>query len=580
MSEETISQLKNDPRSRFSRLSQAELEDLVRLTDELHPMPLFEGVSSPDLAYIAQVGEVKGAVRGDILIHQGDKERVMYVILDGQLRVWKEDEEGRKRLMNYHAAGDYCGELVFIGGEERAANVDVMVDASLVAFGQEGWDRLCEIRQTEHRLRTWGPERVRLGERPFSGKQWDEVTILQQRKSILALAAQIFVPALVIVLTLVIVGIIRFFMDSLPTVTISIVLAIVVAMSMWIGWMWWDWGNDDFIVSSKRVIHIERVLIPPFPLERREVAIEMIQEMTTTTQGLWTQLFDVHTLEIRTMGVGTIKFPYLDDADGIVDRIYEARDLAQVRKSGEERTRIRERLFRELGHDVQQVIQLDTGEQDEAPTTLPTGVLRVLDYFVPRTRIVLIDQVQWRQHWLILILSLLPVFGTFFVAAFLLIVALSQPEFLRGMLLRHTLLPGFILMVAAFLWYLWRYDAWRNHVYILTNSRIIDIEGTPFHLRGETRIEGEFGVIQNVTYDSPNLIYRALRIGDVYIDTAAQEQAYTFELVGHPDEVQQEIFRRLVVYRDAMELGETQRRYSEFADWFVTYHRSRSELEE
>jgi hypothetical protein len=306
----------------------------------------------------------------------------------------------------------------------------------------------------------------------------------------------------------------------------------------------------------------------------------MIQEMTTATQGLWTQLFDVYTIEIRTQGAGTIDFRYLDDADSIVDQIYEARDLARVRKVGEERTRIRERLFQELGRDVQQVIPLDTGDREEEPTDLPSGLLRMLDYFVPRTRIVLPDQIMWRQHWLILVLTLLPVFGLFFVAAVLLILALSQPAFLSGLQLRYTMLPGLVLLVGAFLWYLWRYDAWRQHVYILTDSRIVDVEGTPFHLGGATRVEGEFSVIQNVTYDSPNLIYRALRIGDVFIDTAAQENAYTFELVGRPDEVQQEIFRRWVAFRDRRERGEIEQRYTEFADWFVTYHRSRSELDE
>jgi hypothetical protein len=577
MSEETIAQLKSD--SKFYRLSREELARIAELTDLLRPIDLFESLSDSDLAYIAQAGKKVEAVRGDVLIHQGSSERVMYVVLEGQLRVWRE-EQGRKRLLTYVPKGDFCGELVFLGGDERAANVDVVDDAVLVAFGQEGWDRICQHRQIEHHIRTWGAERVREGDYPFEGKQWDEVTVVRARKSWLALVNRIFVPVMIILFTFVVVGILKVNVDFLPAATLSIVLAIVVAMSMWIGWMWWDWGNDDFIVTSKRVIHIERVLIPPFPLERREVAIEMIQEMTTTTQGLWTQLFDVYTLEIRTMGAGTIKFQYLDDADGIRDKIFEARNLARVRKVGEERTRIRERLFRELGRDVKQVIQLDTGEQDTPLTPIPKGLLKALDYFVPRTRIVLTDQIMWRQHWLVLTLSLLPVFGVFFFAVFLLILALSQPAFLSGLPVRYTLLPGFIMLVGAFVWYLWRYDAWRNHIYILTNSRIIDVEGTPFHLRGETRVEGEFNVIQNVTYDSPNLIYRALRIGDVYIDTAAQAHAYTFQLVGHPDEVQQEIFRRWVAYRDNRERGEIERRYTEFAHWFVTYHQSKSELEE
>jgi hypothetical protein len=125
----------------------------------------------------------------------------------------------------------------------------------------------------------------------------------------------------------------------------------------------------------------------------------------------------------------------------------------------------------------------------------------------------------------------------------------------------------------SFGWYLWRYEGWRNHIYQVTDSRIIDIEGTPFHLRHETRTEGTFDVIQNVTYDSPNWVFRLLSIGFVRIDTAAEQGAYTFDWVSHPAEVQQEIFRRWTDYREREEEAATRRRHQEFLDWIVQYDR-------
>jgi hypothetical protein len=416
----------------------------------------------------------------------------------------------------------------------------------------------------------YGPERARQSSHPFKGKHWNEITVVRARKSWLALIRRIVAPIVVIVLTLAITGLLSASVDILRDVTTSVVLAIVVGMVLWIAWMWEDWRNDDYIVTSKRVIHIERVLIPPFPHERHEASIDMIQEISTSTQGLWTELFDVQTLEMRTQGAGVIRFTDLDDADSIREKIFEARDQARVRKTGEERTRIRETLYHEFDLPVREIIPLDTGEEVRY-TKQHRGLLKILDYFVPRTRIVLPDQIQWRQHWLVLLMDLIPVFLLGALAIVLLVLGFARPAFLGNASPWLLIVPGGMLLLVSFALYLWRYDGWRSHVYSLTDTRIIDIEGTPFHLRGETRIEGTFDVIQNITYDSPNLIYRALRIGDVTIDTAAKEAAYTFDLVGHPDEVQQEIFARLVAYRENREAGETQRRYGEFARWFKVY---------
>ena len=134
--------------------------------------------------------------------------------------------------------------------------------------------------------------------------------------------------------------------------------------------------------------------------------------------------------------------------------------------------------------------------------------------------------------------------------------------------------------MASFVWYLWHYDGWRNDVYIVTNKRIIDIEGSPFHLQKESRREGTFDVIQNTDYSSPNWLFRVLRIGDVTIDTAAEQKAFTFTSVPRPEEVQQEIFKRLTAFKEKQERAERERRYSEYSRWFGEYHRSVMEQKE
>jgi hypothetical protein len=568
MSEELIAQLKTD--KRFRGLDPAELGHIANLTLRLRDIELFEGVSDLDLAYIAQKGRIVSGERGDVLIEQGSEERILYVILRGQLRVWKRDARGRPVLLDYHDAGDFCGELVFMGNEERSATVDMMDDAEVVAFDEEGYERIVAHRSARHYVHRWGPERYHNVNRPFPGKQQDEVTIVRARKNWLALARMVLFPIAFIVLSVAITLLFSLLEGFRYDIALSANLAIAVGMIMWIVWMWEDWRNDDFIVTSKRVIHIERVLIPPFPVERREAPIERVQDITLLHQGIWSLLFHVQTLEVRTMGAGIISFPYLTEGPRIRDEIFAARNMARVRKQGEERTRIREKLFEEFGHPVKRITPLETDDpMDKTPER--TGLLALIDYFIPRTRVVRDDEIAWRKHWFVLLGKVLLPLTLLIAALVALGLGIARPGFLGDVPPGAILVPALLVAAIAFGWYVWNYDGWRNDIYIVTDERIIDIEGSPFHLFKESRREGGFEIIQNINYDSPNLFYRILRIGDITMDTAAQQAAYTFNNVARPSDVHTEIIRRLVAYRERQETRETQRRYDEISKWFEVF---------
>ena len=119
MSEELVAQLKTD--NRFGGLGSQELKRIADLAVRMRSLSLFEPLSDLERAYIAQAGKLQEGERGDILIHQGSTDKTLYFILKGQLRVWKKDEQGRTLLLNYVGEDDFCGELVFIEGEEERA---------------------------------------------------------------------------------------------------------------------------------------------------------------------------------------------------------------------------------------------------------------------------------------------------------------------------------------------------------------------------------------------------------------------------------------------------------------------------
>ncbi len=571
MSEELIEQLKK--MDAFKDEPPDELSRIAELTAHLSKIRLFESLNSQQIALIAKMGKVVRYERGQVIIREGDTDKVFYVILQGQVRVWVHPQGGPRQLRNYHEAGDFFGELIFFEGHEtRAATVDVIDDVELVCFGPEGFNLIMSHPQIANYIRDWSQRRIERSNRPFRGKHWDEISIVLAHKSWVALIQLIAFPISILVLIWALIWLLAHFGVILLEAALSVLLAVTIAIALWVFWVVEDWRNDEFIVTSKRLIHIERILIPPFPVERYEAPIDQVQDVTTVNHGLWTVLFGVRSLEIKTAGAGTIRFPYLDDAASISNEIFHARNLARTRRTIEERSRIREALHKELAREISSLSPLESGEKLPI-TPEPQGILlKLIDYFVPRIRIVKPNQIIWHKHWLVLLREAGAQFVLLVLSVALFIMALSWPG-LAAPLRWYLLVPlSGLAVLASFGWYVWRYDGWRNDVYIVTDTRIIDIEGSPFHLKKETRIEGAFDTIQNTDYSSPNWLARVLRIGRVTVSTAAKKDAFTFDDVFHPEEVQQEIFKRLMAYRERKELAEAASRSAEMSKWFGAYH--------
>ncbi|MBL7198858.1 MAG: cyclic nucleotide-binding domain-containing protein [Anaerolineae bacterium] len=577
MSEELIEQLNTI--DRFQSLPPERRQEIARIAAKLRPAPLFESLSSAELLALAAEGTLRRYESGDVIIRKGDTDKTFYVIVRGYVRVWSRDGNGSPRLLNYHSRGDFFGEMAPLNDMPRSANVDVVEDVELVVFSDEGFERIIAYPQISEYLRSWGQERIRRSNRAFDGKHWDEISIVLAHKSWVALMQMVFFPITLIILSLAVGALLHTLAQAPSQIILSVVIAISVGMGLWTFWMWEDWRNDDLIVTSKRIVHIERILIPPFPTERHEEFVEQVQDITTRNHGLWTWLFGVHSLEVKTAGAGTIRFPYLDDAAHIQEEIFRARRLARTRRIGEERSRIREKLLTELERPVDPITPLESGEQVQV-TPEHTGLVRIVDYFIPRTRIVKSDQIIWRKHWLILLGAIVPPVLLLIGCLIALGLALARPGILARVPLSYTVPVPLLALLFAFAWYLWRYDGWRNDVYIVTESRIVDIEGSPFHLQKESRKESTFDVIQNTDASSPNWLFRVLRIGNVEIHTASQQEPFSFDLVPRPEEVQQEIFKRLTAFRESRAREENERQYNEFSRWFGTYHRSLSEQKE
>jgi CRP/FNR family transcriptional regulator, cyclic AMP receptor protein len=86
----------------------------------------------PAIARLAVRGVVRSYRKNSIVINEGDPGESLYVILQGQVKVYATDENGREITYGTIEAGDYFGEMSLDGGP-RSASV-MTLDPTLCAL--------------------------------------------------------------------------------------------------------------------------------------------------------------------------------------------------------------------------------------------------------------------------------------------------------------------------------------------------------------------------------------------------------------------------------------------------------------
>jgi uncharacterized membrane protein YdbT with pleckstrin-like domain len=353
-----------------------------------------------------------------------------------------------------------------------------------------------------------------------------------------------------------------------PTSVLSFVLyGVVILELIWFGWQALDWENDRYIVTDRRVIHIEKVYL--MREKRDEAPLAMIQDVSVEMKGLMTHLLYFGDVVIQTAGtLGTIRFRGIRKP-----RKAQAQILALV-------SRDKTAMPVEQEPPAIQVVRKMVGVPKLEPEPLPASaeefrwesekprraqISEVINMLFFAKQVFGKNQEVWRKHWWVLFQEMISP-----VLAFIILVILwSAASLLFGFSLWFDLLLG-ISLAANSVWLIWRSIDWRNDLYVITDDRAIDIEKVPF-IR-EHRREASLDKIQDVRYLQEGFVATRFDFGDVRLETAGGIGEFTFDSVPHPKQVQIEIFNRIEQFhRKAAQEGR-QRRQEELIELLGRYH--------
>ena len=97
-------------------------------------MPLFSGLSGPELDKIARVAVPRRYEAGSIVLREGDPGDTCYVLQRGRARVTRQHADGRTITLTNLGPGEIFGELAMFGGEVRSATVEALDEVQAVAI--------------------------------------------------------------------------------------------------------------------------------------------------------------------------------------------------------------------------------------------------------------------------------------------------------------------------------------------------------------------------------------------------------------------------------------------------------------
>ena len=102
----------------------------------LKQLSLFAGLSDEEARLIEQHSMPRTFAKNTIIVSEGDQTDSLYIVLDGRLKVYCCDENGKEVTLTDLKKGDYFGEIALFDGDVRSASVVSMTASKCLVINQ------------------------------------------------------------------------------------------------------------------------------------------------------------------------------------------------------------------------------------------------------------------------------------------------------------------------------------------------------------------------------------------------------------------------------------------------------------
>ena len=513
---------------------------------------LFRLLSDEELGQILPLFTPIALEEGEILYRSGFPGRNFFLVVAGQVLL--EDENQGQRIIKENG---HFGEKALFRDDLRTGTAQALEQSTILAVNKRGFLAILSAYPSiKSRISAMKTSTAILQKNEVSWINKEETIRFVDRKHINVLYSQLIFPLIFLILT----GVGAILLKLNLGLFFPIIMLI---FGLWCFWLWLDWRNDFYLVTSERAAWVEKVIW--LHDQRREVPLQSILSVNISTTQLQ-RLFGYGDVIIRTY-TGNIPMRNTAHPEVLVDLIAEMQKRAKQRVLRTEKANLNQTIRSRLGLDGNQMELEDEPEyvdlEIEGGPQITETITPLQEFFnLFRARYELNGVINYRKHifilfrdswwlWLILIVLIIAFFAR-----------------MVELLLAPSLLVIGILLCVNLLALAYVFADWANDRFQITDTHIIDLDRKPFGR--ETKRSALLENVLSLDYKRANIIQRlfdygtvAINVGDIQLD---------FEYVAQPISVQNEIFERYNAAVKQKELAEALKRRDDMVEFLAAYH--------
>lgn len=544
------------------QLSESEITALVEF---LGQVPLFQALRTEDLEALVPIANRETYAPGAELYHQSEGDGTLYIIYEGEVALSHIDPQGAPNEVGTRGSRARLGESALLLGEPHDVTVKALTPVTALLFTRNEFKAVCDAVPGLWGRLTPKEENARKINAPQFGWQADdESVVLFTREHVWSFTRAALLPAGVLIVGGLLVYAVAQVSPILATI-LGVLIGLILVGSLF--YLVLDWRNDYYVVTNKRIVHIDE--IPIIRKRREEAPLSAVTEIQFARNSIIAHLLDFGDLRAETFS-GAIFIKDIPHPNAVKETIQREIERVKARARAAERTAIRDELSKRIIAKEARIDIVPTPAALPRPSSqfILAGIFR---YFFPQLREIQGDSIVWRKHWVKLWeVAWLP----------FLLMGVSIWAVINwwnrwvpfGLLSDDVWWFWPIPFSIFFAWWLWQFEDWRNDIYILTSTRIIDIERVPF-LLSEKRRETTLSRIQTTEFKIPTPLARFLRFGTLTIRVPGA--VFEFIDIVDPAGAQTDINKRLAEFNKRQAENEARGRRNELSDWFAAYDQIR-----
>lgn len=536
-------------------------KDLAEVKALLSTVPLLSALGEEELLSLAGEFSTLALKAGQSLYTVGDPTDGLYLLARGKMQCLQAGEPPKAAILT---AGEWIGEESLQGEPQRLCSASALSDCTLFFLDNlQVKELLLEHPEVHETYKVLLKSRKMAERIPLTWLQPNEHIFLMTRKHPVFLLLNVLWPILTFGLVMVLLVL---FAQQWAGIAAVVLTGAFTLCGLWLAWNINNWANDFYIITNKRLVWVEHVSGLCDSRQEAPLGTLLSVGIQKTVMGA---IFGYADIVVRTY-VGNIRFNRVGDAPIIGKLIEVYWKKSKIGDREEEAETMRAALRRKLGGEAEAPAEkemiIEPPLEVETPQPAEKNFFQWL--FQDFLRIHVEDEhiITYRKHWLVLLrMSLLPLIGLIISLSFLIGMVtwnFSDIPYQLGVMI------GFLLTVFMLCWLVYRYIDWRDDVFQLTPTQVIDIDRKPFGRL--SRRSAPLENILSIEYERKGIFQMLFNFGTVYI-TVGNTQL-TFNEISRPADVQQQIFARMGAHAEELRQREIDEERERMTEWFKVYH--------